>query len=60
MSGGGTYVWTGTSTFGCSMIFFGGGGGGGGGGALISSMIVAVIGYLITSTALRASPVTSA
>ena len=41
------------------MIFLGGGGGGGGG-SLISSMIVAVSGFLITSIALRASPVTSA
>jgi hypothetical protein len=41
------------------MIFFGGGGGGGGGGNLISSMMVAVRGFLMTSTALFASPVIS-
>ena len=59
MSGGGTYG-SGACTFGGSTSRFGGGGGGGGGGALISSMMVAVSGFLITSTALRASPVRSA
>ena len=59
LSRGGTNGWIGASSFGGS-ILRGGGGGGGGGGALISSMIVAVIGFLITSTALRASPLTSA
>src|SRR4051812_10238856 len=59
MSGGGTYG-SGACTLGGSTIRFGGGGGGGGGGALISSMIVAVSGFLITSTALRASPVSRA
>src|SRR4051812_9780930 len=58
MSGGGTYGCTGAGALGGSTIFFGGGGGGGG--ALISSMMVAVSGFLMTSTALRARPVIKA
>src|SRR6185369_4503939 len=59
ISGGGTYGCSGGGgALGISIFF--GGGGGGGGGSLISSMIVAVSGFLITSTALRARPVTSA
>ncbi len=58
-SGGGTYGWIlSCSTFGISILR--GGGGGGGGGGLISWMIVAVIGFLITSTACLARPVISA
>ena len=57
-SGGGTYVSGGGWTFGCSMIFFGGGGGGGG--SFSSSMIVALSGFLTTSTIARPRPVSSA
>ena len=59
MSGGGTYgCCTASTRCGCCCTGFGGGGGGGG--ALISSTILASIGFLITSTALRARPLTSA
>src|SRR6476661_2269079 len=56
MNGGGG----GASIFGGLISLGGGGGGGGGGGSFTSWITVASSGFLITSTALRARPETSA